>query len=91
LVVGQKLWNLARNHQVFCVTHLPQLAAFGDQHYQVQKLVQDNRTLTRVEPLNGEPRLLELAQMLGQVGEATLQSAHEILQTAQNMTKEKNQ
>ncbi len=87
LVVGQKLWNLARNHQVFCVTHLPQLAAFGDEHYQVQKLVQDNRTLTRVEPLAGESRMLELAQMLGQVGEATLQSAHEILQTAQEMTK----
>lgn len=87
LVVGQKLWNLARNHQVFCVTHLPQLAAFGDQHYQVQKLIQDNRTLTRVEPLAGEPRLLELAQMLGQVGEGTLRSAHEILQTAQNITK----
>ncbi len=86
-VVGQKLWNLARNHQVFCVTHLPQLAAFGDEHYQIQKLVQDNRTLTRVEPLAGESRMLELAQMLGQVGEATLQSAHEILQTAQEMTK----
>jgi DNA repair protein RecN (Recombination protein N) len=89
LVVGQKLWHLARNHQVFCVTHLPQLAAFGDQHYQVQKLVQDNRTLTRVAPLTGEPRLLELAQMLGQVGEATLQSANEIFQTAQDMTREK--
>ena len=87
LIVGQKLWHLARNHQVFCVTHLPQLAAFGDQHYQVQKLVQDNRTLTRVELLTGEPRLLELAQMLGQVGEGTLQSAHEILQSAQNLTK----
>jgi DNA repair protein RecN (Recombination protein N) len=87
LVVGQKLWNLARNHQVFCVTHLPQLAAFGDEHYQVQKLVQDNRTITRVEPLAGESRMLELAQMLGQVGEATLQSAHEILQTAQELTK----
>jgi DNA repair protein RecN (Recombination protein N) len=87
LVVGQKLWNLARNHQVFCVTHLPQLAAFGDQHYQVQKLVQDKRTLTRVAPLAGEPRLLELAQMLGQIGQGTLQSAHEILQTAQDLTK----
>ena len=87
LVVGHKLWNLARNHQVFCVTHLPQLAAFGDEHYQVQKLIQENRTLTRVESLNGETRLLELAQMLGQVGEATLQSAHEILQTAQDMTR----
>jgi len=87
VVVGHKLWNLARNHQVFCVTHLPQLAAFGDQHYQVQKLVQEKRTLTRVAPLAGESRLLELAQMLGQVGEGTLQSAHEILQTAQEMSK----
>ncbi len=86
-IVGHKLWNLARNHQVFCVTHLPQLAAFGDQHYQVQKLVQEKRTLTRVAPLAGEARLLELAQMLGQVGEGTLQSAHEILQTAQEMSK----
>ena len=89
LVVGQKLWHLARNHQVFCVTHLPQLAAFGDQHYQVQKLLKDKRTLTRVEPLGGDSRLLELAQMLGEVGEATLQSAHEILQTAQGMSKVK--
>jgi DNA repair protein RecN (Recombination protein N) len=85
LVVGYKLWNLGRNHQVFCVTHLPQLAAFGDQHYQVQKLVKDGRTLTRIEKLEGDPRLLELAQMLGQVGEGTLRSAHEILQTAQSM------
>jgi len=87
LVVGQKLWNLARNHQVFCVTHLPQLAAFGDEHYQVQKLIQDKRTLTRVEPVTGEPRLLELAQMLGDVGEGTLRSAHEILQMAKEMSK----
>ena len=87
LVVGQKLWQLARNHQVFCVTHLPQLAAFGDQHFQVQKLVKDSRTLTRVEALNGEPRLLELAQMLGEVSEGTLRSAHEILQTAVEVRK----
>ena len=87
LVVGQKLWHLARRHQVFCVTHLPQLAAFGDEHYQVQKLVQDKRTLTRVEPLEADARLLELAQMLGQVGEATLQSANEIFQTAKELKK----
>jgi DNA repair protein RecN (Recombination protein N) len=89
LTVGQKLWSLARNHQVFCVTHLPQLAAFGDRHYQVQKLLKEKRTLTRVELLKGETRLLELAQMLGEVGEGTLQSAHEILQTAQGMSKVK--
>jgi len=87
LVVGYKLWHLARNHQVFCVTHLPQLAAFGDEHYQVQKLIQDNRTLTRVERLEGEPRLLELSQMLGEVGEGTLRSAHELTQVARQMIK----
>jgi DNA repair protein RecN (Recombination protein N) len=86
LVVGFKLWHLARNHQVFCVTHLPQLAAFGDEHYQVQKLIQGNRTLTRVERLNGEPQLIELSQMLGEVGEGTLRSAHELMQVARQMT-----
>ncbi len=85
LVVGFKLWHLARNHQVFCVTHLPQLAAFGDEHFQVQKLIQDNRTLTRVERLEGEPQLLELSQMLGEVGEGTLRSAHELMQVARQM------
>ena len=89
MTVGQKLWNLSRSHQVFCVTHLPQLAVFGDEHYQVQKLIQDNRTLTRVERLDGEPRLLELSQMLGEVGEGTLRSAHELLQVARQMIKEK--
>lgn len=87
LVVGYKLWHLGRNHQVFCVTHLPQLAAFGDEHYQVQKLIQGNRTLTRVERLTGEPQLLELSQMLGGVGEGTLRSAHELMQTARQMIK----
>ncbi|MBK8824648.1 MAG: DNA repair protein RecN [Anaerolineales bacterium] len=89
MVVGHKLWNLSRTHQVFCVTHLPQLAVFGDQHYQVQKLIDNGRTLTRVESLDGDARLLELSQMLGEVGEGTLRSAHELLQIARQMTKEK--
>ena len=87
MTVGQKLWNLGRMHQVFCVTHLPQLAAFGEQHYQVQKLIDRGRTLTRVERLDGDPRLLELSQMLGEVGEGTLRSAHELLQVARQMIK----
>lgn len=89
MTVGQKLWNLSRSHQVFCVTHLPQLAVFGDEHYQVQKLVKSNRTLTRVERLDGESRLLELSQMLGEVGEGTLRSAHELMQVSRQMIKGK--
>jgi DNA repair protein RecN (Recombination protein N) len=80
--VGEKLWSLGRAHQVMVITHLPQLAVFGDQHFQVQKIVEDGRTLTRLIQLIGEPRTLELAQMLGEVTEGTLRSAHDILQNA---------
>ena len=87
MIVGQKLWNLGRSHQVFCVTHLPQLAVFGEQHFQVRKLIDRGRTLTRVEILDGDPRLVELSQMLGEVGESTIRSAHELLQVARQMIK----
>jgi DNA repair protein RecN (Recombination protein N) len=82
-VVGEKLWNLGRAHQVMVITHLPQLAAYGDQHFQVQKIIEDGRTLTRLTRLTGEPRTLELAQMLGAVTEGTIRSAHDLLQSAQ--------
>jgi DNA repair protein RecN (Recombination protein N) len=79
-VVGLKLWNLGRIHQVLCVTHLPQLAAFGDQHFQVSKHVHEGRTRTVVEAISGEQRLLELAQMMGEVSEGTRRSAQELLE-----------
>lgn len=85
-VVGEKLWRLARNHQVLCVTHLPQLAAYGDQHFKVEKIVQDGRTITQVVELTGKPRLQELANMLGEVSEGTLQSANEILDAVRAST-----
>jgi DNA repair protein RecN (Recombination protein N) len=85
-VVGHKLWQLTNRHQVLCITHLPQLAAFGQQHFQVQKLVEDGRTTTSVEQIDGEIRLNELAQMLGEVSMGTLKSAQEILQIARNLT-----
>jgi DNA repair protein RecN (Recombination protein N) len=81
-VVGEKLWQLARQHQVFVVTHLPQLAAFGDQHYRVGKLVEDGRTITQVEKLNDATRLEELAQMLGNVSDANRGAAQEALTQA---------
>ena len=84
-VVGQKLWTLARQHQVFCVTHLPQLAAYGAQHYHVEKSVQEGRTITGVQMLEGDQRLYELSQMLGGVSEGTLQSAREILQAVEKV------
>lgn len=87
-VVGEKLWQLGRDHQVLCVTHLPQLAAFGDQHYSVRKEVDGGRTTTRVEVLNGTNRLVELAQMLGAVTDANLNSARETLENARSRSKD---
>jgi DNA repair protein RecN (Recombination protein N) len=81
-VVGQKLWTLARQHQVLCITHLPQLAAYGEQHFQVKKQVHGDRTTTQVSPLTGDERLVELAQMLGEVSEATVQSARDLVEAA---------
>lgn len=80
--VGQKLWQVARSHQVFCVTHLPQLAAFGDQHFTVRKTIHNNRTLTETQVLTGTNRITELAQMLGNPGETGLASARVILEEA---------
>jgi DNA repair protein RecN (Recombination protein N) len=81
-IIGQKLWQLAQEHQVLVITHLPQLAAFGHQHFRVQKRVSDGRTTTQTELVTGNSRLLELAQMLGEVSETTLQSAQELLESA---------
>jgi DNA repair protein RecN (Recombination protein N) len=81
-IVGRKLWDLARNHQVLCVTHLPQLAAFGDQHFKVEKRVTKGRTATSVRSVEGEGRIAELAQMLGAESEASQRSAGELLEQA---------
>ncbi len=78
LVVGRKLWGLTEGHQVLCVTHLPQIAAFGDAHYRVAKSVVGGRTLASVEDLDSESRAEELAQMLGAVTDATHLSAVEM-------------
>jgi len=86
MMVGEKLWSLSRQHQVMCITHLPQLAAFGEQHLKVTKQTLDGRTITDVVTLSGQARQEELAQMLGPVGEGTLHSVEEILQLVRERT-----
>lgn len=89
-VVGEKLWQLGRQHQVLVVTHLPQLAAFGDQHYRVSKQVQNERTTTQVEMLDSRNREAELAQMLGGESEANLRAAQEALAVARQHAAARN-
>ena len=63
--VGQKLANISKNHQLLCITHLPQVAAFAYNHISVTKDVCDGRTYTKVNILNEDERALELSRMLG--------------------------
>jgi DNA repair protein RecN (Recombination protein N) len=83
--VGRSLWALARRHQVLCVTHLPQIAAHADVQFRIAKRERDGRTVTEVERLDREGRIVELAQMLGGTagGATTLASARELLDRAE--------
>jgi DNA repair protein RecN (Recombination protein N) len=63
--IGRKLAEVGAHHQVLVITHLPQVAAFGDTHLHVRKDVQDGRTRSRVERLTSDARVEELARMLG--------------------------
>ncbi len=80
-VVGRKLWGLSGNHQVLCITHLPQLAGYGDAHFKVAKRISGDRTTTDVRPLDADRRVDEITQMLGTEGQAARQSAIELLKT----------
>ena len=80
-IVGQKLKELSRYRQVFCITHLPQIARFADQHFRVEKSVEGNRTTITAKLLTPEERVEEVARMHG--GEATvttLAHARELLE-----------
>jgi DNA repair protein RecN (Recombination protein N) len=92
--VGRSLWTLARRHQVLCVTHLPQIAAHADAQFRITKRERDGRTVTEVERLDREGRIVELAQMLGSAttgpngapgpaGAAGLAAARELLDRAE--------
>ena len=63
--VGEKMGALARQRQILCVTHLPQIAALADSHFSIQKAVRDGRTYTSVTPLDRDGRIRELARLHG--------------------------
>jgi DNA repair protein RecN (Recombination protein N) len=65
IAIGQRLRRAARQSQVLCITHLPQIAAFADSHYRVDKRTRQGRTTTRVLRLSAEERVEELGRMLG--------------------------
>jgi DNA repair protein RecN (Recombination protein N) len=82
--VGRKLRGLGKSHQVLCITHLPQVAAQGQNHFAVEKKVKQNRTLTELTKLEGATREKELARMLGGQTTAALALAKSLLTEAGN-------
>ena len=85
-VVGRKLKVLSRANQVLCVTHLPQIASYADNHFHIEKRVDKNRTVTRVARLDRESRIREIARMISgeRVTENVLKHAAELLNSASN-------
>ena len=83
-VVGQKLASLGDRFQVLCITHLPQIAAWGSSHFLIEKRVERQRTVTSVARLDGDVRVAEIARMMGgtAAGEKALESARELLDSA---------
>ncbi len=82
--VGEKLKEIAKTHQVLCITHLPQIACFGTTHFSVQKNIQNDRTVTAVQLLDKDERVEEITRMLGgkQISDTTRAHALEMLKDA---------
>jgi DNA repair protein RecN (Recombination protein N) len=80
-VVGKKIKNLSKTHQVICITHLPQVAKFADIHFRVTKTFRDGKTEVRVKALDDEERIKEVARMLSglKITEKTIEAAREML------------
>ncbi|OPY07419.1 MAG: DNA repair protein RecN [Syntrophaceae bacterium PtaB.Bin038] len=83
-IVGRKLRDISRHHQVICITHLPQIASFGRTHYRVTKRVSDGRTKTDVRQLSEDERVEEITRMLGgvEITDRTRAAAREMLKAA---------
>lgn len=88
--VGRLMHSLGHSRQVLAVTHLPQVAAYADQHYRVTKRPKSNTTISSVDPLTGEEREMEMARMLGgeHLSEATMAHAREMLSMARSSSQQ---
>jgi DNA repair protein RecN (Recombination protein N) len=82
--IGRKLEAVSARRQALCITHLPQIAAFGQRHLHVHKRIDGDRTRSEVTPLDADQRVEELARMLGgaRITEAMRANARELLSHA---------
>lgn len=80
-IVGKKLMDISKRHQIICITHLPQIAAFGDHHYKIDKDTTDVSTHTTVRHLDQTEKIKEIARLLGglNITDTTIKSAEELI------------
>jgi len=92
-IVGKKLATLAQQHQVICITHLPQVACYGDVHIRMVKDIKSGRAVTKVEIMKGKTRIEELAAMLGSenTGKVMIDGAEKMLGQADSWKKKERE
>lgn len=88
--IGEKMYQVSLNHQVLCITHLPQIAILSDHHYFVSKSIKDNKTFTNIKILNKDEKIHQVATMLGgnEVTQATYENVKEMLKLSENKKNE---
>ena len=88
-MVSEKMNALGRDHQIICITHLPQIAAMADSHYLIEKSVSNQTTISTIRPLDQEESISELARMLGgvKITKMVLENAREMKELAANTKK----
>lgn len=86
-VLSEKISKISKTHQILCITHLPQIAAMGDSHFLINKIVKDNRTITKVKKLDYSKRVDELSRLLGGVDltDTTRNHAKEMLEMSKQI------
>lgn len=88
--IGEKLYSMGRFSQILCITHLPQMAAFNDEHFVIRKVVDNQRTVTEINKLSSDESINEIARLLGgeMITDITKENAKELINSANN-TKQK--
>lgn len=83
-MVAEKIYGIGKNHQVICITHLPQIAAMANQHYRIEKKADDGKTTTHIYRLDEEEAITELARLIGgvRITDTVMQSAREMKELA---------
>ena len=83
--VSERLSYIAKRHQVLCITHLPQIAAMADTYFEIKKMVENGKTITKIHKLNKEEQVEELARLLGgaEITDAVRENAREMKRLAE--------